>query len=67
MVFLGVCLIKIVGGHSESLGDRNQEVQHIHNLDARVLGVEFLVFSPPFPRDGIHELRVFLREGAAII
>ncbi len=47
-VLLEVGLVDVLGGHPEHLGDGDQEVEEVDDLDAGVLLVELLVFAPQF-------------------
>ena len=66
-VFLHIALVDILGGHAESLGEGDEEVEEVDNFDAGVLLVEFLVFGPPFPGEAIDELGEFLGHGAGVV
>jgi hypothetical protein len=57
----------IVGAHAEDLREADEEMKQVHDFDAGVLFVEFLVFGPPFSRDAVGEFGDFLRHGAAIV
>ena len=66
-VFLHVALIDVLGGHAESLGQRDEEVKEIDHFDAGVLFVDLLIFGPPFPRETVDQLSEFLRHGAGVV
>ena len=55
-VLLQVGLVDVVRGHSEDLGDGDQEVEEVDDFDAGVLLVEFLVLGPPLPGYGVGQL-----------
>jgi len=42
-------------------------MKEVDDFDAGVLLVEFLVFGPPFPGDGVGELGELLLHGAGVI
>ena len=42
-------------------------MEQIDDLDLRILGVEFLVFGPPFPGHTVDQLGHFLRHGAGVV
>lgn len=57
----------IVGGHTHDLGHGDEEVEEVDDFDFSVLLVEFLVFSPPFPGNGVDEFGHFLLHGAGVV
>ena len=66
-VLLQVGLVHVVRGHAEDLGDRDQEVEEVDDLDAGVLLVELLVLGPPLPGHGVGELGHLLLHGAEVV
>ena len=66
-VFLHIALVDILGGHAESLGEGDEEVEEVDDFDTGILLVELLIFSPPFPREAIDELGEFLGHGAGVV
>ena len=66
-VLLQVSLIDVVGGHAEHLGDRDEEVEEVDDLDAGVLFVELLVLGPPLPGHGVGQLGHLLLHGAEVV
>ena len=66
-VFLHIALVDILGGHAESLGEGDEEVEEVDDFNAGILFVEFLVFGPPFPGEAIDELGEFLGHGAGVV
>ena len=67
LVFLHVALIDVLGGHAESLGQRDEKVKEIDHFDAGILFVDLLIFGPPFPRETVDQLSEFLRHGAGVV
>ena len=47
----------VLGRHPQHLGQRDEEMEHIHDLDPRVLLVEFMVLGPPLPGHTVGQLR----------
>src|ERR1700683_3005830 len=67
LVFLQVGVVDVVGGHAEDLGHGDEKVEEIDDFDLGVLGIEFLVFRPPFPGHAVDEFGDFLRHGARVV
>jgi len=67
LVLFEVGLKDVVGGHADGLGEGDQKVKKIDDLDPDILLVEFLVFGPPFPRDAIDQLGHLLAHGAGVV
>lgn len=66
-VLLQVGLVDVVRGHAEDLGDGDQEMEEVDDLDAGVLLVELLVFGPPLPGHGVGELGHLLLHRAEVV
>jgi hypothetical protein len=57
----------IVRVHAEDLRHADEKVKQIHDLDAGVLFVEFLIFGPPFPRNAVGQFSQLLLHGARVV
>ena len=66
-VLLEVSLIDVVRGHPEDLGDGDQEVEEVDDLDTCVLLVELLVLGPPLPGYGVGQLSHLLLHGTEVV
>jgi len=66
-VFLQVGLIDVIRGHPEDLGDGDEKMEEVDDLDAGVLLVELLILGPPLPRYGIGQLGHLLLHGAEVV
>ncbi len=67
LVLFGIGIVEIGRGHLEDLGDGDEEVKEIDDLDPGILFVELLVLGPPFPRDAIRQLGDFLGQCSAVV
>ena len=66
-VFLHIGGEDVVGAHAEHLRHADEEVEEVHDFDAGVLLVEFLILGPPFPRNAVGQLGEFLLHGAGVV
>ena len=66
-ILLQVGLIDVVCGHAEDLGDGDEKVEEVDDLDAGVLLVELLVLGPPLPGHGVGQLSHLLLHSAEVV
>lgn len=66
-VLLKVGLVDILGGHTQDLGDGDEEVEEVDDFDPGVLFVEFLVFGPPLPGHRVGQLGHLLLHGTEVV
>ena len=66
-VLFDITIVDVLGGHSERLGERDEEVEQVHHLHTGILFVDLLVFGPPFPRKAVDQLGDLLRHGAGVV
>ena len=67
LVLFDVTVVDVLRGHTEGLGQGNEEVKQVDDLDAGVLFVDLLVFGPPFPGKTVDQLGDFLGHGPGVV
>ena len=67
LVLFDVGVEDVVGAHAEHLRHADEKMKQVHDFDARILFVKFLILRPPFPRHAVGEFGHFLLHGARVV